>query len=85
MCIQNVVKFCPSILKILRKNEFLTSIIGRYSVANLRKMKIYNTILDLLNDNVYTKFDLNRSIFQSNEQEQGQSEDKFHSQIHNGK
>ena len=56
MCIQNLVKFCPSILKILSKNQFLTSIKGRNSIANLKKMTIYNTNLDLVHDNVYTKF-----------------------------
>ena len=34
----------------------MTSIKGRNSVANLRKMTIYNTKVDLVNDNVYTKF-----------------------------
>ena len=33
MCIQNLVKFCPSILKILSKNQFLTSFKGRNSAA----------------------------------------------------
>ena len=32
---------------------------GCNSVANLRKTKIYNTNLDLVTDNVYTKFRLN--------------------------
>ena len=32
------------------------SIKGPNSVANLRKMTIYNTNVDLVNDNVYTKF-----------------------------
>ena len=62
MCIQNLVLFCQFVLKILSKNQILTSIKGRYSVANLRKTKIYNTNLDLVNDNVYTKFGLNLSI-----------------------
>ena len=46
------------------------SIKGRNSVANLRKKKtINNTYVDLVNDNVYTKFGLNRSIrFQDIEQ-----------------
>ena len=56
MYIQNLVEFCPSILKILNKNQFLISIKGPVSIANLRKMTIYNTNLDLVNDNVYTKF-----------------------------
>ena len=63
MCIQNFVKFCPFILKILSKNKFLTSIKGRNSVANLQKMMLYNTNVDLVNDYVYTKFGLNRSIY----------------------
>ena len=56
MCIQNLVLFCQFVLKILSKNQILTSIKGRYSVANLRKTKIYNTNLDLVTDNVYTNF-----------------------------
>ena len=56
MCIQNLVKFCQSILKILSKNQILTSIKGCNSVANVRKMKFYDSNLDLVNDNVYTKF-----------------------------
>ena len=39
------------------------SIKGGYSVANLRKMTIYDTNLDLVNDNVYTKFGLILSIY----------------------
>ena len=39
------------------------SIKGRNSVANLRKIMIYDTNIDLVDDNaVYTKFGLNRSI-----------------------
>ena len=69
ICIQNLVLFCQFVLKILSKNQFLTSIKGRNSFANLRKTKIYNTNIDLVNDNVYTKFGLNRSIrFQDIEQ-----------------
>ena len=57
------------VLKILSKNNILTSIKGRNSVANLRKTTIYNTNIDLVNDYVYTKFGLNRSIsFQDIEQ-----------------
>ena len=62
MCIQNLVLFCQFILKILSKNQILTSIKGRNSVANLRKTKIYKTNVDLVNDNVYTKFGLNLFI-----------------------
>ena len=59
MCIQNLVLFCQFVLKILSKNQVLTSIKGRNSVANLRKTKIYNTNVDLVNDNAYTIFGLN--------------------------
>ena len=38
------------------------SIKGRNSVANLRKMTLYNPKVDLINGNVYTKFGLNVSI-----------------------
>ena len=62
MCIQTLVSFCQFVLKILSKNRILTSIKGRNSVANLRKTTIYNTKVDLVSDNVYTKFGLNRSI-----------------------
>ena len=69
MCIQNLVLFCQLVLKILSKNQFLTSIKGCNSFSNLRKTMIYNTNIDLVNDNVYTKFGLNRSIrFQNIEQ-----------------
>ena len=58
MCIQNLVTFCQFVLKLLSKNQILTSIKGRNSVANLRKTIIYNTNIDLVNDDVYTKFGL---------------------------
>ena len=56
MCIQNLVKFCPLVLKILSGNEILTPIKGHNSVANLQKMTLYNPNLDLVNANVYTNF-----------------------------
>ena len=59
MSIQNFVLFCQLVIK---KNQILTSIKGRNSVANLRKTKINNTNVDLVNDNVCTKFGLNLSI-----------------------
>ena len=64
MCIQNLVLFCQFVLKILSKNQILTSIKGSNSVANLQKTttKIYNTNIDLVNDNVFTKFGLILSI-----------------------
>ena len=40
----------------------MTSIKDRNCVENLRKTKIYNTNVDLVDDNVYTKFGLNLSI-----------------------
>ena len=49
MCIQNLVKFCPLVLKILSGNEILTSIKGHNSVANLQKLTLYNPNLDLIN------------------------------------
>ena len=52
MCIQNLVKICQFILKILSKNK----IKGYNSVANLRKMTLYNPNVDLVNENVQTKF-----------------------------
>ena len=69
MCIQNLVSICQFVLKILSKNQILTSIKDRYSFANLRKTMIYDTNIDLVNYNVYIKFGLNRSIrFQDIEQ-----------------
>ena len=69
MCIQNLVSICLFVLKILSKNQILTSIKGRNSVANLQKTMIYLSNIDLVNDYVYTKFGLNRSIcFQDIEQ-----------------
>ena len=61
ICIQNLVLFCQFVLKILSKNQFLTPIKGRNYFANLGKTIIYNTNIDLVNDNVYTKFGLNLS------------------------
>ena len=46
----------------MSKKQILTSIKGRYPVANLRKTMIYNTNVDLVNDDVNTKFGLNLSI-----------------------
>ena len=69
MCLQSLVSFCQFVLKILSKKQILISIKGHNSVSNLRKTMIYNTNVDLVNDNVYTKFGLNRSIrFQDIEQ-----------------
>ena len=47
MCIQNLVTFCPLVLKILSGNEILTSIKDRNSVANLQNLTVYNPNLDI--------------------------------------
>ena len=62
MFIQNLVLFCQLVLKTLSKNQILTSIKGRNSVANLRKTKIYNNSIDLVNDNVFTMVGIILSI-----------------------
>ena len=62
MWLQNLVLFCQFVLKILSKTRILTSIKGSNSVANLQKTKIYNTNIDLVNDNMFTKFGLILSI-----------------------
>ena len=64
MRIQNLVLFCQVVLK---KNQILTSIKGRNSVLILRKRKLYNTYVDLVNDNAYTKFGLNLKILSKNQ------------------
>ena len=56
MCIQNSVIFCEFLLNILSGNKVLTSIKGRNSVKILRKMTGNNPKLDLVNDDVHTKF-----------------------------
>ena len=56
MCIQNKVRFCQFVLKILSGNKILTSIKGCNSVKILRKMTGNNPKLDLVNDDVHTKF-----------------------------
>ena len=62
MCLQSLVSFCHFVLKILSKKTILTPIKDSNSVANLRKTNIDNTKIDLVNENVYTKFGLNLSI-----------------------
>ena len=56
MCIQNLVRFCQFVLKILTGNKILTSIKGRNSVKILRNMTGNNPKLDLVNVDVHTKF-----------------------------
>ena len=57
MHIQSLVKFYPSVPKILRGIENLTSIKGNNYVTNLRKVTGNNPNLDLVNINAYSKFD----------------------------
>ena len=56
MYIQNLVRFCKLVLKILSRNKILTSIKGRNSVKILQKMTGNNPKLDLVNDDVHPKF-----------------------------
>ena len=56
MCIQNLVRFCQFVLKILSGNEILTSIKGRNSIKILGKMTGNNPKLDHVNVDVHTKF-----------------------------
>ena len=48
--------YFPGINTTVKQEKILMSIKGCYSVANLQKMMLYNPNLDLVNDNVYTKF-----------------------------
>ena len=56
MCIQNLVRFCQFVLKILSGNKILTSIKGHNSIKILQKMTGNNPKLDLVNVDVHTKF-----------------------------
>ena len=56
MCIQNLVRFRQFVLKILSGNKILTLIKGRNSIKILRKMTGYNSKLDVVSVDVYTKF-----------------------------
>ena len=58
MCIQNLINSCPSVLKLWSENQILESIKARNSVANVRKTMLYDTNIDLVNDDVHTKFGL---------------------------
>ena len=55
MHIQILIKFYQQVLKILRRNENLTSNKGHNSVTNLRKMTGNNPNPDLVNNNAHTK------------------------------
>ena len=56
MDLVNLVKFCLTIFKTMSKKQIMVSIKGRYSAANLRKVSLYDPNVDLVNDNVGTKF-----------------------------
>ena len=56
MCIHNLVSISLFVLKILNKNRILTSVKGCNFVAKLRKTTFYNPKVDIVYDNVYTKF-----------------------------
>ena len=62
MCIQNLVRFCQYVLKLLSGNEILTLIKDHNSVKILRKMTGNNTKLDIVKVDVHTKFGLILSI-----------------------
>ena len=79
MCLQSLVSFCQFVLKILSKNQILTSIKGCNSVAILRKTMIYNTSVDLVDDNVFTKIGLNQSSIRFRDIEQ-----KLNSDVNQG-
>ena len=56
MHIQNLVKSCPFIFKILSRNEILTSIKGCNSVKILQKKMGNNPKPDLVNVDMHTNF-----------------------------
>ena len=62
MCIQNLVRFCLLVLKILSGNEILMSIKGRNSVKIFQKMTGNNPNVDIVNVDGHTKFCLILSI-----------------------
>ena len=56
MGIQNFVRFCQLVLKILSRNEILMSMKGHNSIKILRKIMGNNPKLDLVSVDVHTKF-----------------------------
>ena len=56
MCIQNLVRFCQFVLKLLSGNKIQTPIKGHNFVKSLRKMRGYYPKLDLVNVDVHTKY-----------------------------
>ena len=53
-----MVSICQFVLQIWSKNPILSAVKAHNSVANLQKMTHYNPNVDLVNNNVYTKFGL---------------------------
>ena len=74
MYIQNLVRFCQFVLKIMSGNEILTTIKGRNSVKILRKMTGNNPKLDLVNVDVHTKFGQIQSIHSQDIQQKRNSD-----------
>ena len=56
MCRQNLFRFCQFVLKLLSRNEILTSIKGRNSVKMFKKKMCSNAKLDHVEVDVHTKF-----------------------------
>ena len=56
MCIQNLVRFCQFVLKILSVNKILTKIKGRNSIKILPKMTGNIPNLGPVNVDAHTKF-----------------------------
>ena len=77
MCIQNLARFCEFVLKILSRNETLTSIKECNSVKILQKMTGKDPKLDLVNVDVHKKFGQILSI-RSQDFEQKQNSDVNH-------
>ena len=59
---RGLVLVCLFVLGVLGAGQVLTSIGGHGSVAGLRKTMIYIDSLDHVNNYVYTKFGLGRSV-----------------------
>ena len=62
ICIQNLVRLCQFLLKILSGKEIVMSIKGHNSVKIWQKMADNNPKVDLVNVDVNTKFDQILSI-----------------------
>ena len=56
ICIQNLVRFCQFVLKVLSGNQIVMSIKGRNSVKIWQKMTGNNPKLGIVDVDVHTKF-----------------------------